>query len=162
MKLESYWRFKGILLMFSYILVVSTGYILLISICPMLKARKMKSIASSAIFANLFKNYFRVQKYGGFLLNCTKISLTVLCWSSQQSTLWVDFKVESVLQSRRKKIKFYNEKKWEQLQLSLNNSNPKRDKTITRMKHKFIQGNEKLSYWMWFISFDPEVVLLWR
>ena len=44
--------------MFSYILVVSTGYILLISICPMLKARKMKSIASSAIFANLFKNYF--------------------------------------------------------------------------------------------------------
>ena len=74
--------------MFSYILVVSTGYILLISICPMLKTKKkMKSIASSAIFANLFKNYFRVQKYGGFLLNCTKLSLTVLCWSSQQSTL---------------------------------------------------------------------------
>ena len=42
--------------MFSYILVVSTGYILLISICPMLKARKMKSIATSSIFANLFKN----------------------------------------------------------------------------------------------------------
>ena len=82
--------------MFSYILVVSTGYILLISICPMLKARKMKSIASSAIFANSFKNYIRVQKYGGFLLNYTKISLTVLCWSSQQSTLWVDFKVEFV------------------------------------------------------------------
>ena len=41
--------------MFSYILVVSTGYILLISICPMLKTRKMKSIASSSIFANLFK-----------------------------------------------------------------------------------------------------------
>ena len=73
--------------MFSYILVVSAGYILLISICPMLKARKMESIASSAIFANLFKNYFRAQKYGGFLLNCTKISSTVLCWSSQQSTL---------------------------------------------------------------------------
>ena len=44
--------------MFSYILVVYTGYILLISICPMLKATKMESIASSAIFANLFKNYF--------------------------------------------------------------------------------------------------------
>ena len=44
--------------MFSYILVVvSTGY-MLISICPMLKAGKMKSIASSAIFANFFKNYF--------------------------------------------------------------------------------------------------------
>ena len=65
--------------MFSYILVVSTGYILLISIWSMLKlkARKIKSIASSAIFANLFENYFRVQKYGGFLLNCTKILLTV-------------------------------------------------------------------------------------
>ena len=59
--------------MFSYILVVSIGYILLISICPMLKARKMKSIASSSIFANLFKNYIYVQKYGGFLLNSTKM-----------------------------------------------------------------------------------------
>ena len=38
MKLEIYWRFdKVILLMFSYILVVTRGYILLISICPMLK-----------------------------------------------------------------------------------------------------------------------------
>ena len=84
--------------MFSYILVVSTGYILLISICPMLKARKKKSIASSgAIFPDLFKNYFRVQKHDSFLLNCTKILLTVLCWSSQQSKLWADFKVESVL-----------------------------------------------------------------
>ena len=91
MKLESYRRFKGILLMFSYILIVSTGYILFISICPMLKARKIKNIASSAIvIANLFKNYFRK---------------TVLCWSSQQLTLWVDFKVESVLQSKRKKMK---------------------------------------------------------
>ena len=92
--------------MSSYILVVPTGFILLISICPMLKAKKMKSIASSAIFANLFKNYFRVQKYGGFLLSCTKPPLTVLCWISQQSTLRVDFKVESVLQSMRKKMKF--------------------------------------------------------
>ena len=73
--------------MFNYILVVFTGYILLIFICPMLKARKMKSIARSAIFTNLLKNYFRVKKYDGFLLNCTKISLTVLCWSSQQSTV---------------------------------------------------------------------------
>ena len=76
-------------------LVVSSGYILLISICPMLKARKMKSIASSAIIANLFKNYFRVQKYGGFLLTCTKIYVGVL------NTLWLDFKVESVVQSRK-------------------------------------------------------------
>ena len=56
MKLESYWRFKGVLLMFSYILLVSTDYILLISICPMLKTGKMQSIASSAILANLFEN----------------------------------------------------------------------------------------------------------
>ena len=65
--------------MFNYILVVSTGYILLISICPMLKVRKMKIIASSAILPNLFKNYFNGEKYGGLLLNCTKISLTALC-----------------------------------------------------------------------------------
>ena len=70
--------------MFRYILVVSIGYILLISICPMLNARKMKSRASSAIFPNLFKNYFRVQKYGGFLLNCTKHFLTVLCWHCEK------------------------------------------------------------------------------
>ena len=72
----------------------------------MLKARKMQSIASSAILANLFKNCL-VQKYGGFFLNCAGISLIVLCWRSQQSTLWVDFKVESVLQSRGKKIKSF-------------------------------------------------------
>ena len=88
--------------MFTYILVVSSSYILLISICPILKARKIKSIARSAIFTNLFKNYFKVQKYDGFLLNCTKISLTDLCWSFQQLTLSVVFKVESVLQSRKK------------------------------------------------------------
>ena len=75
--------------MFSYILLVSTSYTLLISIRPMLKlkARKIESIASRAIFSNLLENYFSVQKYGGFLLNCTKILLTVLCWRSQQSTL---------------------------------------------------------------------------
>ena len=39
--------------MFSYVFVVSTGYIFLISICP--KAGKMQSIASSAILANYFK-----------------------------------------------------------------------------------------------------------
>ena len=75
MKLETWWLFKGIILMFSYILVVSAGYILLICICPMLKSGKMQSIASSATLGNLFENYFklRVQKYGGFLLKCKKI-----------------------------------------------------------------------------------------
>ena len=37
----------------SAIIVVSTGYILLISICTMLKAGKMQSIASGAILPNL-------------------------------------------------------------------------------------------------------------
>ena len=69
--------------MFNYFLVVSTGYVLLISICPMLKVRKMKIIASSAILPNLFKNYFNGEKYGGLLFNCINISLTALCWNFQ-------------------------------------------------------------------------------
>ena len=48
--------------MFSYVLVVFTGYILLISICPMFKSGKLPSIASSDILANLFKNYFKGAK----------------------------------------------------------------------------------------------------
>ena len=70
--------------MFSYILVVSKGYILLISICPMLKAGKMKSISQLAVlYLQIYlKITLTVQKYSGFLLNCTKISLTVLCGSS--------------------------------------------------------------------------------
>ena len=43
--------------MFSYIL--GSGCILLIFICPMSKVGKLHSIASSAIFANLFKIYFK-------------------------------------------------------------------------------------------------------
>ena len=48
--------------MFSYILVVSAGYIPLISICPMLKTGKLHSIANSAILKNLFKSYFKIAK----------------------------------------------------------------------------------------------------
>ena len=44
--------------MFRYNLVVSRGYILLISIYPMLKAGKLHSITSIIILVNLFKNYF--------------------------------------------------------------------------------------------------------
>ena len=62
MKLESYWIFKEVPLMFSYILVVSAGYISLISICPMLKTGKLHSIANSAILKNLFKSYFKIAK----------------------------------------------------------------------------------------------------
>ena len=58
--------------MFNYILVVFTGYILLIFICPMLKARKMKSIARSAIFTNLLKNYFRVKNMAAFYSTAQK------------------------------------------------------------------------------------------
>ena len=42
--------------MFSFALVAFTGYILSISICTLLKAGKLRSIASIAILANLFKN----------------------------------------------------------------------------------------------------------
>ena len=59
-------------------------YILLISICPMLKAEKMKSIA---ILANLFKSFFRGAKIWWLFVQLYKISLTGLCWSSQQSAL---------------------------------------------------------------------------
>ena len=65
--------------MFSYILVVSAGYIPLISICPMLKTGKLHSIANSAILKIYLKVTLRLQKYGFFLLNCTKIPLIILC-----------------------------------------------------------------------------------
>ena len=44
---------------------------------------KVYSIAISDKFVKLFTNYFklRVQKYGDFLLNCTKLPLIVLCWN---------------------------------------------------------------------------------
>ena len=49
--------------MFSFILVVSRDYILLISICPMLKAGKLHSAASSsATLPILFKNFFKGEK----------------------------------------------------------------------------------------------------
>ena len=47
--------------MFSYILVVSRVYILLISICPMLNIGKLPIIASCTL-AILFKNYFKGAK----------------------------------------------------------------------------------------------------
>ena len=118
-----------------------------------------------------WKITLRVQKYGCFLLNCRKIPLVVLCWKCEQWAVWVDFKVEYLLESRRKKLKFYvelpselaDEKKWEQLQLTLKNSNLKRGKAIIRMKHKFIPGNNSLSYWMWFfVSFAQNAALRWR
>ena len=49
--------------MFSYILVVSTGYIMLFSFCRMLKAGKLQSIASSARYpGNLLKICFKGAK----------------------------------------------------------------------------------------------------
>ena len=52
--------------MISYTLVVSTGYILLISICSMLKGEKLQSITGSVILSNLFKNYFKGAKIWSF------------------------------------------------------------------------------------------------
>ena len=48
--------------MSSYVLLVSAGYILLISICPMLKTGKLHSVANSSILTKLFKSYFKVAK----------------------------------------------------------------------------------------------------
>ena len=138
--------------MFSYILVISRGYILLISICPMLNFGKL-SIKASYILAILFKNYFKGAKIWWLLLNCTKTPLIVLCWKSWQSTLWVDFKLESVLlKARRKKIFFYNSLRngsnynW----LSIT-QNPKKDEAIIWITHELVQDNDSLSFWMWFL-----------
>ena len=68
--------------MFSYILVVFTGYIPLISIFPMLKTGKLYS----RYLQTYLRITLRVQKCDG-LLNCTKIPLIFVCWKSQQSTL---------------------------------------------------------------------------
>ena len=67
---------KEIILMFSYILVVFRCYILLISLCPMLK----KLLLYLQFYLKITTGE---QKYGDFfLLNCSKILLIVLCWKS--------------------------------------------------------------------------------
>ena len=71
--------------MFSYIVVVSTGYILLISICSMLKAGKLQSMASSAIFASLFKNYFKGAKIWWLFAQLHKNSIN--CFVLEVSTV---------------------------------------------------------------------------
>ena len=105
----------------------------------------------------------RGKKYGGFLLNCTKIPLIVLCWKSWQSTLWEDSKIESVgvlLKVRRKKI-LYNIAYWRN---EINHSwllitqNLMRNKVIIWITHKFLQDNESSIFWMWFcIGFAQRV-----
>ena len=73
--------------MFGYILV-STENILLISICPMLKTNGKLNIWLLVLYLQIYlKITLRVQKYGGCLLNCTKIQWIALCWKLQQSTL---------------------------------------------------------------------------
>ena len=67
-------------------MVVSTVYILLVSICPMLKIGKLHSTASSAILVNLFKNYFKGAKIWWLFAQLYKNSI-VLCWKSQHLTL---------------------------------------------------------------------------
>ena len=148
MKLESYWIFKEILLMFNYILVVSRGYILLISICSMLKIGKLLLLAIYLQF--YLKIISRGQKYGGFLLNCTKLPLIVSCWKSWQSTLWVDFKMESaLLKTRRKKRKLYNSLRnvgnYRRLSIT---QNPNRGEAIIWITHKLVQDNESSSFWI--------------
>ena len=45
--------------------------------------------------------------FGMILLYLKPKSSNLSSWKPRQSTLWVDFKIESVLQTRRKKIKSY-------------------------------------------------------
>ena len=54
--------------MFSFILVVFRGYILLICICPMLKIGKLPIIASYIYLQFYLKITSRGQKYGGYFL----------------------------------------------------------------------------------------------
>ena len=75
------------------------GDILLISSCLLYSINENYYALWLAITAILFQSYFKGGKYGGFLLNCSKIPHIVLCWNSQ---LWVDFKIESVLGYSRK------------------------------------------------------------
>ena len=66
-----------------------------------------------------FKITSRGQKYGGFFLNCAKISQIILCWKSWL-WVWVDCKMESVLGYSRKNPKDKNGKRLlEFLDLSL-------------------------------------------
>ena len=61
----------------------------------------MQSIANSAILENLFKNYFKSAKIWWLFAELYKNFID--CFVSEFSTFdTVDFKVESVLQSRRK------------------------------------------------------------
>ena len=52
--------------MFSFILVVSTGYILLISVSPMLKAGKMKSLAAVLHLQIYLKITLMVSEFSAF------------------------------------------------------------------------------------------------
>ena len=97
--------FKKIILSFSYILVISRRYVSLISSCPISEWSKSWKITYYT-YLN-FQFYFQItsrgQKHSSFMLNYSKISPIVLNWKSR---LWVDFKIETVLQARRNKIKF--------------------------------------------------------
>ena len=67
----------------------------------------MKSIAkdSSAIFANLFKNYFRVCKNMVAFYSTVQKCYWLFCVGVLNSRQWVDFEVESVFCNPR-------ERKW--------------------------------------------------
>ena len=94
--------------MFSYILVVSRDYILLIYICPMLKAGKVHTIACCAILAILFKNYFNMVSFCSIVQKFDWL----LSWKSRKSTLLVNFKIEYVLRAKRKIIESSSYQMW--------------------------------------------------
>ena len=90
MNLEIYWLFKEILLRFSYILVIFSDYLLLISSCPVNKVKVWKLPIVPSHTSSLYHNYLKGegkgrQKFGGFLLNWMKILL--ICFVFKISTL---------------------------------------------------------------------------
>ena len=101
---EKLLTFKEVLLMFGYVLVVSRGCILLISICPMLKARNLHIIGSCSILAILFKTYFKGEKI--FWLFPQLYQISTDCFVLTVNTV-SRFKNRICIAARRKKIKFY-------------------------------------------------------
>ena len=92
--------------MSSNILVVLRGYIPLISIFAMLKIGKLPIIANYMQF--YLKYISRRQKYGGFLLNCTKNPTDCFVLEVLTDDTASRFQNRILLNARRKKIKFYN------------------------------------------------------
>ena len=123
--------------MFSYILVVSRVYILLISICLMLKIGKLPR-QSSYILAILFKSYFKGAKIWWLFAQLYQNSTDCFVLEVMKVDTMRRFQNRICInESQEKKNKIlYKLKKWELLQLLSITQNPKRYEAITWITHK--------------------------